>query len=387
MRTEEDDVALKLVHTADWHLGLRFRQFEPEDAVKLRRARLEVVDRILGEAVRYQADAVLCAGDLFDDRQPEDDWWEGLAKILSNPRYAGRPVFLLPGNHDPYVAGSVWDPAHPFRKQLPAHVHVVDRDDFSFPLGEGAVLHAIPCRSLSSSKDQALALPERTPGDERIRIGMVHGSTFDMPDAQTNFPIAQDAVRRRGFDYLAIGDTHGFRIVPPDARPPTVYPGAPEPTKFGEDDAGHVAVVFMTRRRLARVEKVPVARWRWEAVRVTTLDQLRALHARDGLQSRVLKLEVDLVLPPRELQEAERLLRELKGTEAVQGRAGIVQLRQRLELDATDAEALFADLPETLQATARRLQEATGGTGAEVARRALQHLYELARATRSERRD
>jgi DNA repair exonuclease SbcCD nuclease subunit len=52
-----------------------------------------------------------------------------------------------------------------------------------------------------------------------------------------------DTAQRRGLSYLAIGDTHAFRELPPKANP-TVYPGAPEATKFGEFDAGFVAVVF-----------------------------------------------------------------------------------------------------------------------------------------------
>ena len=52
---------------------------------------------------------------------------------------------------------------------------------------------------------------------------MVHGSTFDAVDCQTNFPIAKEAGAVRGFDYLAIGDTHSFRNVPDkDTRPPVV---------------------------------------------------------------------------------------------------------------------------------------------------------------------
>ena len=37
----------------------------------------------------------------------------------------------------------------------------------------------------------------------------------DAKDWQTNFPIHVDAVLERGLDYLAIGDTHGFRYIPP----------------------------------------------------------------------------------------------------------------------------------------------------------------------------
>ena len=44
---EETAVALKLLHTADWHLGRRFGRFEPEEERRLTRARLDVVGRIL----------------------------------------------------------------------------------------------------------------------------------------------------------------------------------------------------------------------------------------------------------------------------------------------------------------------------------------------------
>jgi hypothetical protein len=44
---EVDDVALKLLHTADWHLGRRFAGFDEADRITLSRARLDVIDRIL----------------------------------------------------------------------------------------------------------------------------------------------------------------------------------------------------------------------------------------------------------------------------------------------------------------------------------------------------
>lgn len=96
----EDEIMLKLVHTADWHLGRTFRSFSEEGALKLSRARIEVLDRILHAADRHAADALLCAGDLFDDPHPGREWWEEVAARLQK---AGnrRPIFLLPGNHDP----------------------------------------------------------------------------------------------------------------------------------------------------------------------------------------------------------------------------------------------------------------------------------------------
>ncbi|MCP4660371.1 MAG: DNA repair exonuclease, partial [bacterium] len=236
-------MALKLLHTADWHLGLRYPTFTEADQLQLTRARLEVVDTILGKAEYYGVDAVLCAGDLFDDPQPAPEWWQGLAERFRKRGWSDRPVFLLPGNHDPLTPQSVYSPEHPFRRELPEWVHVVDRDDYSFELSPKAVLYATCCRSKAGGKDPALSLPGREPGDERLRIGMAHGQTFNMKGYQTSFPIAEDAAERRGLDYLAIGDTHSFREVNPEAMAPIVYPGAPEATKFGEPEAGYVAIV------------------------------------------------------------------------------------------------------------------------------------------------
>jgi len=379
MRPEEEDVALTIVHTADWHLGKRFPGFRESAQTTLMRARLDVLDRVFGAADLYHADAVLCAGDLFDDPRPERPWWEGLAQRLAATPPT-RPIFLLPGNHDPLLDDSVWDPAYGFRAKLPAHVFVVDRPNSEFRLGEKAVLYASPCTSQAGEQDLAIGLPARAPGDERIRIGMVHGSTFDMKGCQTNFPIAKDAAVRRGLDYLAIGDTHSFRLVPPDARVPTVYPGTPEPTNFGEAQPGNVAIVFIRSSRRVTVEPHAVAYWRWEEATARSLDDLRRVAARTDLSQRVLRLTLDMSLPASEYAEAERLLDTLGGTAAVHPKVGILLLdRGGLVLDTGDVTTVFASMPEGLREAARRLKEKEQGQEAEVARRAFYHLYSLAK--------
>lgn len=376
---EADDVALKLLHTADWHLGRRFPSFDEADRQTLSRARLDVLDKILLAADHNAVDAVLCAGDLFDEPSPDRDWWGPVATKLGAMR-SHRPVFLLPGNHDPLQPGSVYHPDHPFRRVLPSWVHVVDRDDFSHTLNHVAVLYARPCRSRAGQDDPALALPPREPGDDRIRIGMVHGSTFDAVDCQINFPIAKDAAAQRGFDYLAIGDTHSFRDVPPGARPPVVYPGAPEATTFGEPGAGNVVAVFVSRSRRVTFRPEHVASWTWADHTVRTLAELRDLRSESTLSRTVLRLIVDLRLTAPELEEAEAILRELKGTSAVQGRVGILQLeRRRMDLDSRDIEAQLANLPDVLRATFDRLKALEAGEQSEIARKALFHLYTLVR--------
>src|SRR6185295_16821537 len=75
---ESGDVVLRLLHTADWHLGRRFPSFPEEAQKKLSRARMDVITRILEVARRYSVNAVVCVGDLFDDPEPATDVWQEL---------------------------------------------------------------------------------------------------------------------------------------------------------------------------------------------------------------------------------------------------------------------------------------------------------------------
>jgi DNA repair exonuclease SbcCD nuclease subunit len=331
--------------------------FDPEDALKLARARLEVIDRIFGLADQYDVAAILCAGDLFDTPTPEADWWQGLASALRRRSGWTRPVLLLPGNHDPLTRDSVFNDRHPFRAALPAWVHVVDRDDFSLELSPEAVVHAAPCRSTAGDKDLALSLPARENGDTRIRIGLVHGSTFDMDGYQTNFPIARDAAEQRGLDYLAIGDTHGFREIPEGARAPTVYPSAPEPTRFGERDAGNVVLVSFRRQgERPRIRKERVCRWTWRDESVRSMADLRRLGAED-LTATVLRLRLQLAVTLDEREELESTLASLKGTVANHGRAGVLLIdRSALALDV-DANSFSGELPEVVRVAISKLQD------------------------------
>ena len=374
------DVALKLLHTADWHLGRRFPAFEREQEVQLTRARLEVVGRILDLAASRNVDAVLCAGDLFDHPSPPEEWWRGVLRELSRRDWQ-RPVVLLPGNHDPITPTSLYHPSHPFRSGLPGYVHVVDRAGWELPIGDNAVVYANPCTSHAGQSDLAESLPTREPGDERIRIGLIHGQTFDIEGHQTNFPIAAGSAEALGLDYLAIGDTHAYRDVEPDAPAPTIYPGAPEATNFGEQGTGNVAVVFfpLDRRRRARAQPERVGTWTWRDERCHSLVELKALRADPGLRHTVLRLTLGMALPMAEYDEAERVLAELAGSEATTPRVGVMTVdRAGLRLAADGPIDLDESLPDALKVAAERLR-IRAATEPDVAGRALHHLYRLAR--------
>lgn len=378
----DPSMATKILHTADWHLGMRFLGFGEAARTELTRQRLATVRRILGVAERYGVHAVLVAGDVFDGPEPGETWWRPLADLLQEQRWSARPLVFLPGNHDPLTATSVWR-NRAFLEALPSWVHVVDRDDWSLSLGDDAVIHASPCRRAAGQLDLTSKLPAREPGDERVRIAVLHGQTTGFAGTAPHFHIAADTATRLGFDYVALGDTHALRRHPPD-HAPMIYPGAPEPCRFGETEAGNVAVVLLPRRRTTPIVQIePVGHFRWEQREVTTLEALQALHSEDH-RNTVMRLVVRMRVAAAQHAIVEGLLRELESSDARGGRVGILTVdRSELMLDTRNLMLELEDLPEQVRETARRLQAIIDDGGdrerAELAERALVHLYGLAR--------
>ncbi len=382
MTATEDDVAIKLLHTADWHLGARFPAFAEADERRLRQQRLSTVKQVLGLAELRRVHAVVVAGDIFDVPEPEESWWRALAQTLREQAWTDRQLFLLPGNHDPLTETSVWKDQR-FRQGLPPWVHVVDRDDFVYSFGEEAVLHAVPCRRAAGQLDITAKLPAREPGDQRIRIALLHGQTLSIRGFANNFHIPEDTGTRLGFDYVALGDTHSLSIVA-SGKSTLAYPGTPEPTRFDETAAGQVVLALLSRRAPPIVQGQPIAGFRWREVAIRSLEELRAL-CRDDLRQTVLRIQLALRLAADDYRQAEHLLSELSGSDVEPGRAAVLFPldREGLDLD-TDAPPDLEGLPESVRAAAERLlalgQDPVRG---QVARRALSHLLQLTKDART----
>lgn len=366
-------MTLRLLHTADWHLGLTFRRFGESDRGKLSRARLSTVERIFHEARALPYHAILCAGDLFDVPRPPTEVWQALLNVLNKAR-VDCPVILLPGNHDYIGPDTVWGEDSPFRRGLPDNFQVVTERNQEFEIGDNAVVIASACDSEAGADDHAANLPPRPANDERIRIGMVHGQTFEMKGHQNNFPVNVAAAGRNGYDYLALGDTHAFRTWDEEGVVAT-YPGTPEATRFGEKDYGHFAQVVFRKGRKADVTKQKVGTWAWRESTCETVSDLQQLQLDPDLKHTVLKLNLQMSVSVDELHQVQKILQQLETNDYSYGKVGILQAdASGLRQADVSADEFPDDLPDILKATIRRLEE---HDDPEIANRALAHLYNL----------
>lgn len=86
---------MKILHTADWHLGKRLDRFSRLEEQIL------VMEEIIEIADEEDIDLVLVAGDLFDNFNPGVEAVELFYKILKRLSQNGkRPVIAIAGNHD-----------------------------------------------------------------------------------------------------------------------------------------------------------------------------------------------------------------------------------------------------------------------------------------------
>jgi len=86
---------LKILHTADWHLGKRLQEFSRLEEQK------EVLEEIIGIAENEKVDLVVLAGDIFDAFNPSHEAVELLYRTLRRLSNNGlRPIIAISGNHD-----------------------------------------------------------------------------------------------------------------------------------------------------------------------------------------------------------------------------------------------------------------------------------------------
>lgn len=374
-------MTLRLLHTADWQLGKSFAGVPGDAASLLRAVRFDAV-RALARIARERAvDAVLVAGDVFDDNLVSAGT---VARTLAAMREFAGPWVLLPGNHDADTAASIWSrlrhagvPENLLLAGAPAPLSLAD--------GRLVVLPA-PLTARRVFDDLTEWMDDAATAPAAVRVGLAHGSvTGRLPgEADAANPIAADRAVRAQLDYLALGDWHGTVEI----APRTWYAGTPEPDRFATNEPGHALLVELEAPRApARIERISTAFYRWQAIELDVT----------GLDAGDIDAAVDRLLPaPAERHRALLRLR-LGGVACLAARTAIDIALERaagevvwldviedgLATEPNDRDlASLMDMPVTAAAARTLQEEAANGSDEEraSARLALRFLYAEAQA-------
>jgi DNA repair protein SbcD/Mre11 len=295
---------LRLLHTADVHLGARHTDLG-DRAVALRERQFAAFGASIDLAITEKVDLFLIGGDLFDSNvQPRRSVDRAVAQLRRLVEAKIRTV-IVPGTHDVYDRASIYR-----AYDLPALAGAVGSDFLTVltPERSDVVLPALdlvvhgrcfaskraphsPLKGLDAAKDDratwhvgllhaAIAIPGQTDGDDVV--------------------ITTDEIAASHLDYLALGHWHSFSQ---GQAGTTVYAysGAPEAVAIDQDRAGSVLLVGLEEVKGARkvtLEPRVVAKTRFEHLDVdtaTVISQPGLVEALAGKASPDLVLDVRLI--------------------------------------------------------------------------------------------
>ncbi|MEL3923362.1 exonuclease SbcCD subunit D C-terminal domain-containing protein [Aeromonas enteropelogenes] len=376
---------MKILHTADWHLG---HQLHGHD----RRFEHDVfLDWLTDTLKARQIDALLVAGDLFDTANPPASAWQQLYRFLARLR-AEMPnldMVLIGGNHD---SPSKLDAPHELLRAFDLHLvgsisrdkdGQLETDRLLVPLHNNEGKVAAWCAAVPFLRSSDLRVEPLAEGQDRLIEGvrqiyaevLAEGrkrceqeqALIAMGHAYLAAGQLSELSERRvlggnqhalpadiftGADYTALGHLHLAQRLAEGVH----YSGSPLPLSLTETGYRHqVLEVTLEAGQLAAVEAIPVPR-NVEMIRLPlgSLDEalaaIDALELPDRPQEAQPFLEVRLLLPKPEARIRERILAALAGkpvrlarinTQYQGSGQGLADGRERRRLDELSPTEVF----------------------------------------------
>lgn len=339
---------IRIFHTADLHLGLRFtRGYEPALREALVARRLECLREMVDLANERQCGVFVVAGDLFDTPRVAKSLVRGAAAALA--RFEG-VVAVLPGNHDyaqeedplwPEFSAALGERHHLLRRETPCDLRENGLDLVLFP---GV------CGSRHSKENAVAWVPTALaslglPSEVR-RVGVAHGSLEGLsPDFNGDyFPMSRAELEASGMDLWLLGHTH---VRHPDRErlegERILFPATPEPDGFDCRHGGHAWIVELGEDGSVSGESVATGRYRFRTLERSLsgpedLEALRREFAAFDRGRDLVKLVLSGRLPGELFETRDAWLGELEGgvLHLETERSGLVR-----EIGPADIDAAF----------------------------------------------
>jgi exonuclease SbcD len=256
--------AVRILHISDVHIGAPFRFLGVRGADQ-RAALRDALRRAVDLARDGGYHALLIAGDLFDaafDVSDADVSFVADCLACAGP---GCRVVVLPGGHDCYAPGSVYERERG-RLEAGGNVtiltparRVVDAPELSLAVHGTALVSNLPPADVFTALAPAAG--------RRWNVAMAHcsiaGSGPGLDPGET--PVRLEDLPP-GFDYVALGHWHSCRVLR-DRDPAAAYSGSPEIVARDQRGAGSALSVILSEAGVA-IEPVGIGRRRIETASI-----------------------------------------------------------------------------------------------------------------------
>lgn len=253
---------MKFIHTADWQIGKQFAYIKGDIAAFLREARFDVIETLASLANQHKADAILVAGDVFDANEVSDTT---IRKTLNAMQDYKGPWILLPGNHDPALAQSVWTRMKDIPEKTDNIILALKPEPISIADDKLLILPA-PLKLRHEYRDLTEWYDSFQAPCSAFKVGLAHGSIEGiLPEsAEIHNMISFKRTITADLDYLALGDWHGQLKVSAKAW----YAGTPEQDRFHDNQPGKALLVTLNKNENEpKVESLDTGKYQWHRIR------------------------------------------------------------------------------------------------------------------------
>lgn len=377
---------MKIIHTADWHLGKQLHKYSLEEDHRL------FLDWLAETIIDRKTDLLLVSGDIFDTAFPSNSALNQYYLFLQKLIGTSCKVVITGGNHDsPGVLNAP--------REILDFLHIKiagcipeDPAKALFPFEDlGIAVAAVPFlretdlrRSVSGqhydSRQEAIRAGIKGHYENYVRlhkekyphlslIGMGHlyvnGATTTPAISESEreihtvggLPVFGTADFPEGYEYIALGHIHRPQSLAPHIR----YSGSPVPLSFSEkDNPNFIIELTFDNGKLQTTEDIPIPAYRelksFSGTLADVREKLKSYDYNHPLESLI---ELNVQEPdfdPAVSYEFEQMLRESEQSSFRIIKPRLTFLNRRLEADELFEQGTeIADLTEK-QVFARRLE-------------------------------
>jgi exonuclease SbcD len=225
---------IRILHCGDLHFDTPFRELSGKKAEARKEDLRETWGKIIDLIKKEEIQLVLMSGDLFDNGRIMKTTLEYLIKKLQE--ISPTPVFISPGNHDPYASNSYYQII-----DWPDNVHIFGSTLEKVLLPQlGTCIYGI---GFSKPYQRESLIRNFCVEDEKyINLMVLHGDVVSKGQDSNYNPITLEDIQKSKLDYLALGHQHSYSEINRTANTFWGYSGNPEGRGFDEQGSKGVLI-------------------------------------------------------------------------------------------------------------------------------------------------
>ena len=304
-------MALRILHTADNHIGISFAQYPDAVRDRLLEERFTALERLVETANERAAHFLVVAGDLFDKQTVTKRLIERTVGILA--RFEGEQALVLAGNHDFYEGADnkLWK----WFRELAENTCVIpllEAGAKRFECDDATVrFYACPCPSKHGEEHMIGWVRDEKKADGALHIGIAHGNVEGLGlDADHRyFNMSETELRNAGLHTWLLGHIHVPAPAPgTTGRPLYFMPGIHTPDSVKCSHPGHAWWIELESDGNCRHERlstggVKFVRLKQEFEDADQVEALRAQCAALDAANTILDLQLSGRLRENEMNE------------------------------------------------------------------------------------